>query len=299
MLTFSKLGKKGNLGNQLFQIASTISLAKRNNQDCVFPIWEYEEYFKFNLPHGSCNNCIQINEKFYHFHEWNLSNGNYDLYGYLQSEKYFDINLVKNTFTFRDGFLKNILEKTELASAENKILISVRRGDFVHHPWFYQLSYKYYFTALTENFPDWRDRKLVFTSDDIDYCKKHFSFLPNSHFLENLSAIEQLAFGTFCKDFIISNSTFSWWLAWFGEKQGSKIIAPVKNFRGKHADITNERDYFPERWTKFDHHNYSIPFNYLRLKITGEINGVKEYLLYLTKKIKEKAQKRISKIQRS
>ncbi|MFV9484358.1 alpha-1,2-fucosyltransferase [Christiangramia sp. ASW11-125] len=296
MLTFSKLGKKGNLGNQLFQLASTLSLAKRYNQDCVFPYWEYEEYFESNLPHGNCPDCIQVNEEFYHYHDWNVSKGNYDLYGYLQSEKYFDQNLVRNTFNFKKEFLKDIREKTGFTYNDNNILISVRRGDFVHHPWFYQLSYKYYFTALTENFPDWRNRKLIFTSDNIAYCKKHFSFLPNSYFLENLSAIEQLAFGIFCKDFIISNSTFSWWLAWLGEKKDSKIVVPIKNFRGKHAEETDESDYFPERWSKFDHHRASISKRFLSLTIRGEIQSFKTFSRYLMQKLKEKSLKRIRKI---
>lgn len=36
MITFSKLEKKGHLGNQLFQIASTIGVAVDNQHDFVF-----------------------------------------------------------------------------------------------------------------------------------------------------------------------------------------------------------------------------------------------------------------------
>jgi hypothetical protein len=39
MITYSNLGKKGDLGNQLFQIASIIGIAENNHQEYCFPIW--------------------------------------------------------------------------------------------------------------------------------------------------------------------------------------------------------------------------------------------------------------------
>lgn len=291
MLTYSKLGKKGNLGNQLFQIASTIGLARKNKHYFVLPNWQYEEYFEFNFPHSEFHSFEIIIEKEFNFHNWEIQDGNYDLFGYLQSEKYFDIPFTKEIFCFKEPFLKSIKEKSFYFENPKNILISVRRGDFVHHPWFYQLSYKYYFGAIIEKFPDWKERNLIFTSDDIAFCKYHFSFLPNSVFLTNLSPIEQLAFASKCKDFIISNSTFSWWMAWLGEKKGSKIIRPLKNFRGKHSLVTNENDYFPERWQIFDQHKFRIPILYLILILKGEYLKVCNLHKYLLNKAREKIQK--------
>ena len=45
MVVFSLLEKKGNLGNQLFQIASTIGIAKKNKTPFAFPNWKYADYF--------------------------------------------------------------------------------------------------------------------------------------------------------------------------------------------------------------------------------------------------------------
>lgn len=293
MITFSRLGKKGNLGNQLFQIASTIGLAHTHNQSYIFPHWDYENFFEISLPHGDIERSELVTEKHYHHYEWDLDKGNYDLLGYLQTEKYFDIPFTRKNLSFKPSFIEKIRAKEPLSGNTHNILISVRRGDFVHHPWFYQLSYKYYLGAIIHNFPDWKDRNLVFISDDIAYCRTHFSHLHNSFFIDKLSPIEQLAFGSTCKDFIISNSTFSWWVAWLGEKENSQIIAPVKNFRGKHAEVTNEKDYFPERWTKFDHHGYSIPSKFIKIKIIGETYQIWTYIQFLFKKIKQKISKRI------
>lgn len=292
MITFSKLGKKGNLGNQLFQVASTMSLAIKHGHTCVLPNWEYESYFTFDFPHGEISEAQPILEKFYHFHTWDIKNGNYDLYGYLQSEKYFDPDLLSRIFKFDNSFLKYIRLKKPDIDIEKAILISVRRGDFVHHPRFYQLSYKYYLSALINHFPDWRNRDLVFTSDDPKYCKRHFSFLPNTYFLDDFSAIEQLAFGSLCRDFIISNSTFSWWTAWLGEKQNSKIITPMRHFRGRFGEITNDDDYFPERWTMYNHHQHSLPIKYWQAIVRGNLDQMLSWINYINSKIFQKANKK-------
>lgn len=272
MLTFSKLSKKGNLGNQLFHIASTIGLASKHRQTYSFPEWEYAKYFDFNFPLKPDDVDFQYKkEKYFHFYEWDLNNGNFDIEGWLQSEKYFDIALTKKAFAFKKDFLSTIRNKFNYLFDKKTILITVRRGDFIHHPFYYQLSYKFYFLALIESFPDWQNCNLVFTSDDINYCKYHFDFLPNSFFLEKLPAIEQLALGSLMDDYIISNSTFSWWIAWLGEKSETKIIRPLKKFRGIKSTQSDERDFFPERWITFLHEGKRIPLQYFKLIVKGEL----------------------------
>lgn len=44
-VTYSRLGSSGRLGNQLYEIASTIGFARRRNVDPVFPAWDYSEFF--------------------------------------------------------------------------------------------------------------------------------------------------------------------------------------------------------------------------------------------------------------
>lgn len=274
MLTFKSLGKKGNLGNQLFQIASTIGIAHKNKHEFVFPDWKYASYFNYNFPvvePDQINKFVQVIENSYSFHEWDLGPGNFDVNGALQSEKYFDITYTKKIFEFKTGFLKELLDKYQYLFDKKTIFISVRRGDFVYHPHYYQLPYQYYFLALKEYFPDWKERNLIFMSDDIKYCKYHFGFLKNTFFLENSSAIEQLAISSRGQDFIISNSTFSWWVAWLAEKKDSKIVRPKKNFRGSFAELHNDSDYFPERWVKFDYNNKKIDLVYLNLILKGRL----------------------------
>ncbi|MEN2400345.1 alpha-1,2-fucosyltransferase [Flavobacterium sp. MC2016-06] len=300
MLTFTSLGRKGNLGNQLFQISSTIGIAKKNNQKFSFPEWQYSKYFVNELPQLDKNKkFIQIVENAYEFHNWEVETGDYDINGVLQSEKYFDIEETKSAFHFKSDFINALTLKYNFLFKEKHIIISVRRGDFVHHPHYYQLPYEYYFLAIVENFPDWKERKLIFMSDDIKYCKHHFGFLPNTFFLENLTAIEQLAIASQGTNFIISNSTFSWWAAWLGEKENSKIIRPIKNFRGIFAGKNNDKDYFPDRWIEFDYKKKKIENKYLALLLKGELGKVKDFFNFLIHFTQENKRKIFNKIANS
>lgn len=165
------------------------------------------------------------------------------------------------------------------------ILISVRRGDFVHSKLLFQVPFKYYLLALLKYFPDWRERNLIFASDDIKYCQVYFGHLKNAFFLEERTPMEQLVIGSNCDDFIISNSTFSWWIAWLGEEDKSKVIRPIKNFRGRMFQ-PDDKDYFPERWIKFDHRNKFLPPGYFSLSLKGNLLTVKSFIKFKFRRFK-------------
>lgn len=294
MITYLNLGKKGNLGNQLFQIASTVSIAKQNNHNCGFPEWRYSSSFINALPVSSLEERYKtILEEKYEYNEIVLREGNYNLNGWFQSEKYFDRESVKKQFEFKPKLIAKIKLKYRNELSKDHILISVRRGDFVNHPYYFQLDYKYYLLAITTQFSNWEKRSLIFTSDDIGYCKTHFSIFPNAVFIENTTAIEQLVLGSLCTDFIISNSTFSWWLAWLGEKEDSKIIRPIQNFRGEFRLKNNDKDYFPERWVRFNIKNKRIGLKYSSLIFNAECLKLKNNIKYYFKLVLTKVKKNI------
>ena len=296
MITTSQLGNRGNLGNQMFQIASVIGIAEKNVQDYFFPVWKFEDWFEHEFPHGNLDESFTlIREKQFHVYDWNLKNGNFDLKGWMQSEKYFDIKKVRKTFEFKKDVIGNIVQKYNYLFDKKAIIISVRRGDFVNNPIYFQLSYRYYLLGLFENFPDFQQYNLIFTSDDIAYCKRHFSFLPNAFFSENVAPMEQLIIGQQCDHFIISNSTFSWWLAWLGEKKHSKIIRPMQNFRGEFAKENNDCDFFPERWLAFDDKNFELK-NLYGLKAKAAVYDFKTDLKFYFRKYLNVLKKQVKKI---
>lgn len=158
------------------------------------------------------------------------------------------------------------------------------------------MDYKYYLLPLLQHFPKWKQCNVIFTSDDIQYCKTLFAFLENAFFIEDLSAIEQLVLGARCDDFIISNSTFSWWLAWLGEKENTKIIRPIKNFRGKFASQNDDTYYFLDRWIAFDKSNYNLELKFWRLIVVGETIKMSNLINYNFNMLKIRSKKRIKKI---
>ena len=299
MLTFLKLGKKGNLGNQLFQIASTVGIAKTEVLDYVFPYWKYSKFFENELPELSDTHIEwrEVKEQKFEHHRWDLPNNYISLNGWLQSEKYFSNYDVKDFFSFKKDFEEKLVSKFDYLFSKPSILITVRRGDFVDNKNYFQLPYKFYFTALLKYFPNFCHYNLIFASDDIDYCKYHFKDLPNSFFLEGLSAIEQLCVASKCSHFIISNSTFSWWVAKLGEKKGTKIICPIKNFDGSYAKIYNDKDFYPEKWIKHDFANENIPLKYILLILKGELykynHIIKNYFHIKRRSLKQYIKKKV------
>lgn len=297
MITFLNLGKKGNLGNQLFQIASTIGIAEKNNHKFCFPKWQFSQCFEFSF--DTCptvEDWVSVKEEKFNYYEWKLFDGNYDLNGWLQTEKYFYQSNIKKIFKFNSQFENALLEKYKFLFSKKTILVSVRRGDFVNNPSYFQLSYKFYLTALIHHFEDLEDYNIIFASDDINYCRKHFSFLPNVFFLINLSPAEQLCLGSKLDNYVISNSTFSWWLAWLGEKRDSKIIRPIQIFDNDFSKKYDESDYFPNRWILHDESKHKLSNKYLKLKVYGCLYNLVQSSKYIYRKNKKSVKNSIKRI---
>lgn len=281
MITFKKLGRNmGNLGNQLFQIATMYAFSKRYECSLMLPKWKYDKYFEHPVTSDIKHDLIPITDFTLsedHFHYtpelWDqyvmqFRNQPVDINGWLQSEKYFkDYALdIQKIFQVKDVFVREVKNKMspELYSRP-VIVISIRRGDYVGNPNYDLLPIRYYIGALLEHFPNFRtEYNLLFLSDDIPYCKVHFNCLPNAYFSEGLNDIEQLTLGIHAgTHYIVANSTFSWWVAWLGQHifDGPylpEVIRPGYLFAGELLKRNDDRDFWPDDWTRFDHKPYKI-----------------------------------------
>lgn len=236
MITFSQLGNRGRLGNQLFQIATTVALAVRNNDRYVFPPWEHEKYFNLH-------NCFvsNINSR-----ETFKENGfayssipykpNLNLSGFFRSEKYFQDcqDLIQNLLTPTIGF----------DIKWGCTAIHVRRGDYVHLSKEFALVGMDYYKMAMDIIKS--ERYMVF-SDDIAWCKSRF--IGNRFvFSEGKSPVEDLALRISCENNIIGNSTFSWWGAYLNKNPGKTIVAPKSWFGSALPHDT--RDLLPMDWRR-------------------------------------------------
>lgn len=249
MITFSHLGSLGRLGNQLFQIASVIGIAGKMGTQAIFPNWRYSQYFKNQLPKGQVNNLLKIPETHYHYDDSFTKlnpEKNYDVYGFFQSEKYWDKETTLKQFEFDESFKHDIKTEYSKVLSGNHVAISIRRGDFVNNPNYFQIPINYYLNCYYKHFKGYN---IILFSDDLEYCKTHFRALHNITYAAHLSDIEQLCLMSMCDNHIISNSTFSWWGAYLS--QSKNVYRPEKNMDGKLAQQNSEKDYWPKEWKVF------------------------------------------------
>lgn len=304
MITFSKFGKHGNLGNQLFQWAALVRLRDQADTNYVVPSWKYSSFFKTPPHQGRVPKAtFTVEEKNYHYDmsQWfdalalaSAKDQVVDVVGWLQSEKYMtnqhhNQKTIQKRMEFTDEHLAHVRAKYRVLDAGAPIIaISIRRGDYVDNPNYYQLPIDYYLHALYDNFDGFQDMaNVMIFSDDFEYCKLHLAALPNVVFVEG-SAMEQLAAMSMCDHFILANSTFSWWGAYLGEKDTSLIVRPAYHFAGEMEKLYDAKDYYPERWVKSDHVGkrfdlsdvtFTIPFKPDTNDRSENLEAVTQYLL--------------------
>ena len=265
MLTFSHLGNWGRLGNQLWQYASMIGLSEKYGHTLKLPEWKYSAYFDHEFPQGDVKG-YEYQEPTFHYENdvWDFLKDEqivYDIKGYLQSEKFFMHceDKVRAALKFKPEFLLQVRNDFEEAFKKPVIAISVRRSDYLNNVNYHALPISHYIHALFEEFPDWQDRNIICFSDDIPYCRVHFDCLSNVWFSENNSDIEDIALMSECQDFIVANSTFSFWGAWLSSNKNKKVVRSVHHFEGPLKQKCDIKDFYPASWITFDYKGKRIP----------------------------------------
>jgi hypothetical protein len=180
--------------------------------------------------------------------------GNAYFEGYWQSEKYFNdiARIIRNDFTFKNepnDLTKSIIKKIR---STNSISLHLRRGDYISNPKTTEihgvLGMDYYLKALNfiENHVE--DPEIFIFSDEISWAKENLKTELPLHFIDQSGTErdhEDLRLMSTCKHHIIANSSFSWWGAWLGQKEGQVVVAPAKWFNTLTCDNS---DRFPSKW---------------------------------------------------
>ena len=149
---------------------------------------------------------------------------------YVQDEKYFKDVVEEVRTIFSQGS----------AGYTDKVSLHVRRGDYVNHPFYVNLTETDYYKDAMALFPG--EKFLVF-SDDIEWCKQHF--IGDQFDFYHESEVEDMNMMSSCKHNIIANSTFSWWAAWLNSNPMKRVVAP----KAWHPDEI-ERTIIPQEWTR-------------------------------------------------
>ena len=262
MIGFNHLGRLGRFGNQMFQYAALRGIAANRNTSFCLPLYDHDvndglgnmlrtELFDcFNMETVSQLNIQSIDsdrpfvsEETFNFNE-KLFNGCADwvsLWGFFQSEKYFKNveEIIRKDFTFKDEILNPCKEMMD--SIEGQIIgLHIRRTDFLTNPNHNFVGLDYYKKAL-ENFDN--STNVLVLSDDPKWCHDQSLFQDDRFMIsDSESGYIDMCLMSMCTDFIIANSTFSWWAAWLGNK--GKVIAPSNWF----PDNKDTSDLYCSNW---------------------------------------------------
>jgi hypothetical protein len=245
MVTFSQLGRYGRLGNQMFQIASTIGIAKANGYEYAFPEWvnhDAVERFgsKEDVNVGECfpnwKHVPRLDREMADYHiPWGWHGLNHpdgwSYVGHMQSEKYFAhcADYIRDLFTF-----------SKPSPKINATAVHVRCGDYGsdYHPICTREYYEKAFAVVPGPY-------MVFT-DDLAKALQILWFHRHDLTFHQGSTKGALHEMTACRRHIIANSTFSWWGAWLADSE--QVVAP-KQWFGPAAAHLDTSDIYCENWT--------------------------------------------------
>lgn len=247
----------GGLGNYLFQIAATYSLALDNKDSMVYdindniivhkPLNSYLSniFSRINFSNEKLNIEFNYYEPHFHYHSIEYR-PNLKLNGYFQSEKYFLHNKKSIIDLFKmDEVTKSYID-LKYKLQEETVSLHVRRGDYLKYPNHHPTCDIDYYRKAVEYIGN--DKIYLIFSDDISWCKQNFDFIEKKMFIEGNTDFQDLYLMSLCKDNIIANSSFSWWGAWMNENPNKRVIAPKKWFGP--AINHDTKDLIPNTWIK-------------------------------------------------
>ena len=276
---------QGGLGNQLFQIFTTLSYALKyskpffflnnrqlgNSENGTTIRYTYWESFLSNLKPFLKNidqipQLMFIKEKSFNYEdisEYFSTNSGIMLVGYFQSPLYFDKYKNMICKLLKLDQTKIVVKNKVKIDFDNLTTISLhfRLGDYKNLPEFHPiLSEKYYSNSISFILDEMSSNKqtqiIYFCEDqdveDVDKTIKNLKelFPPLKFNRANplLEDWEQMLFMSLCSHNIIANSTFSWWGAYLNNNQEKLVCYPEEWFGPKAENDTS--NLFPNDWIK-------------------------------------------------
>jgi hypothetical protein len=281
----------GGLGNQLFQIFTTISYALKTNNEYKFLNiktlggegttlrYTFWDTFLKNLQPTLTNefpDLVFLKQENFEYKEIPFSlikNRNVCIHGYFQSYKYieekFDIiyQLLGIEERKKEVFLK--LDADYKKDFHNAISMHFRLGDYKKYAYFHPILPPSYYEKSIQNILENNkgiDIKNVFyfcEEEDLEtveqtilYCKNHFPQLNFIKIPNDFQDWEQMLIMSECKHHIIANSSFSWWGAYLGyqilnQDKPNKLVCYPSLWFVPTAK-ENTKDLYPKDWIKIE-----------------------------------------------
>jgi hypothetical protein len=172
---------------------------------------------------------------------------------------------IRGEFTLKDPLSNEALKiENEIISKEVSVLIQVRRGDYInnqHANCFHGAKSEDYFYKAIEYMETELVKKgakvidFFVVSDDISwvknnmYIKSKLGIHFNTTYISKpeIKDYEEIHLMSLCHNFIISNSTFSWWGAWLSKNKNKIVIGPKQWVNDPKI---NTQDVMPPEWIR-------------------------------------------------
>lgn len=245
---------KGGLGNQVFQMVY-LMLSSGKNEKLFIDV----SHFHKTHDHDYAGANLQVNQilsseyghrlKYFKL-PMKLSSFFWKLGSFFKEsfyDDYFsDITLYPSNVDYRK-FFNLTIDGYEHDFKENAVLIHVRKGDYnnaINSKIYFNCEVDYFSKAVDSIQKVVHEPKFYIMSNDNDWVRSHFSFLPNYTILEIEDPVLSFKVMTLFSNFIISNSTFSWWAAFLTKSKN--VIAPEKWY----LDINKNINLYPSHWVK-------------------------------------------------
>jgi len=257
---------KGGLGNQLFCYAFGLAISERKNDKVFFDISDFnfgrdsKEYdlknigLEINIKHYSLlknswnrlwkkiDRKFKLNrffqESIYGFDAKSFSCDRCFYYdGYWHSPKYFynQKNKLNENLNHGNKLIENSVYLNEIKS-NTTLCVHIRRGDYITNKEaaarLYVQTKEYYDEAISFVKAK-KDVKIFYFTDDPEWVKNELLDIHFGVVVEGNKGYVDFLLMRCCDDFVISNSTFSWWPAWLSENPDKIMIAPRLWFKDR------------------------------------------------------------------
>ena len=175
------------------------------------------------------------------------------IYGYFQTERYFEHIRAELLERFR---LKNQVDEKNAAlikkmQTENSVSVHVRRGDYTNSP-FSLLSVEDYYQKAIDFILEKVEVPVfyIFTNDP-EWVEDNFKVLQINKSIVtinfgNQSYMDMILMSN-CRHNICANSSFSWWGAWLNTNPNKIVVTPKSWFKSTEY-VESIYDLIPEKW---------------------------------------------------
>lgn len=258
---------RGGLGNQLFQHCFAMSLAKRSGAQLLTDI-SYFTSDPYNRKAvvcnvlddvqlvdsstlSKCNVCILKDSDLRaldDFHRFPTDAEVVLLYGYWQREELLDSQVARAIYesiceSVQSRITSDLFER--VAGCSDGVAVHIRRHDYAHMGVCSESYYLASMRCLREKYPA---AEIFVFSDEPNFARHLLSAASmRATFIQSGDDLVDFYVMSLCRHFVISNSTFSWWAAYFSESKGGEIICPEE-----WVTIGGVESPCPARWSRIE-----------------------------------------------